>query len=122
MCRCFFPQKIIRFAAGLFGRSEYFVFSFLGTGYIATRNIVLRFKIDDPIEAISVHAFGGVLSLFLSPILSEKYGMIYLATADRSLQYSSGDHGFGLFRRYLPFYKKNTNHDFFGKGNVLFFD
>jgi len=60
-----------------------------GTGYIATRNIVLRFKIDDPIEAISVHAFGGMLSLFLSPILSEKYGMIYLATADRSLQYSS---------------------------------
>ena len=44
MCRCFFPQKIIRFAAGLFGRSEYFVFSFLGTGYIATRNIVLGFE------------------------------------------------------------------------------
>ena len=86
----------------------YFVFSFSGAGYIATRNIILRFKIDDPIEAISVHAFGGMLSLFLAPILSEKYGMIYLATADRSLQYSSGDHGFGLFRQYLPFYKKKS--------------
>ena len=90
----------------------YFVFSFLGAGYIAARNIVLRFKIDDPIEAISVHAFGGMLSLFLAPILSEKYGMIYLATADRSLQYSSGDHGFGLFRRYFFFYKK-TNKSWF---------
>ena len=97
----------------------YFVFSFLGAGYIAARNIVLRFKIDDPIEAISVHAFGGMLSLFLAPILSEKYGMIYLATADRSLQYSSGDHGFGLFRRYFFFTKKQTNHDFFRKGNVF---
>ena len=93
----------------------YFVFSFLGTGYIASRNIVLRFKIDDPIEAISVHAFGGMLSLFLAPILSEKYGMIYLATADRSLQYSSGDHGFGLFRRYLFLYKKPNQTNFFEK-------
>ena len=95
-------ESKINFTSIYFG-----IFShFLGTGYIASRNIVLRFKIDDPIEAVSVHAFGGMLSLFLAPILSEKYGMIYLATADRSLQYSSGDLGFGLFRRYLPFYKK----------------
>ena len=98
----------------------YFVLSFLGTGYIASRNIVLRFKIDDPIEAISVHAFGGVLSLFLSPILSEKYGMIYLATADRSLQYSSGDHVLDFSDDIYFFRKNQTNTDFFGKDNVFF--
>ena len=99
----------------------FFFLSLLGAGYIVARNIILRSKIDDPIEAISVHAFGGMLSLFLAPILSEKYGMIYLATADRSLQYSSGDHGFCNFETIqctkLEFWLKNFMYSL--KGFVL---
>ena len=54
---------------------------------IFQRNVVLRLRIDDPNEAISIHALGGVLSLFLAPILSEKYGMIYLMASKPSLLY-----------------------------------
>ena len=46
--------------------------------------------------------------------------MIYLATADRSLQYSSGDHVLDFSDDIYFFRKNQTNTDFFGKDNVFF--
>ena len=39
------------------------------------RNALIKLKIDDPTDAISIHAFGGLFGLIVSPFLS-KNGII----------------------------------------------
>ena len=56
-------DKIDLWAALLLG----FLAGFL---YIGIRNLVMKLKLDDPTDAISVHAFGGLYGVVVSPILA----------------------------------------------------
>ena len=56
-------NKIDLWAALLLG----FLAGFL---YIGIRNLVMKLKLDDPTDAISVHAFGGLYGVVVSPILA----------------------------------------------------
>ena len=49
--------------------------------------MLIKLKIDDPTDAISIHAAGGALGLFLAPFVSIKYGIISRSGSEKSLQY-----------------------------------
>ena len=46
-----------------------------GVCYVLSRNLLLRYNLDDPTDSISIHAIGGILSLFLSAFFSHDNGI-----------------------------------------------
>ena len=56
-------NKVDLWAALLLG----FLAGFL---YIAIRNLLMKLKLDDPSDSISIHAFGGLFGVVVSPILA----------------------------------------------------
>ena len=63
-------NKVDLWAALLLG----FLAGFL---YIAIRNLLMKLKLDDPSDSISIHAFGGLLGVVVSPILARDGIILY---------------------------------------------
>ena len=56
-----------------------------GLVYISGRNLILKFRIDDPLDVISIHGLGGLYSLLMCPILSQTNGLIFLQSEPSAL-------------------------------------
>ena len=55
-----------------------------GLTYILSRNLILKFRLDDLLDSISIHGLGGLCSLLMCPLLSNK-GLIFLQSRPAAL-------------------------------------
>ena len=46
---------------------------------------MLRFKLDDPTDAVSIHGLGGLLGLVLGPLFRNRYGVFASSFSQSSL-------------------------------------
>ncbi|XP_023345641.1 putative ammonium transporter 1 [Eurytemora carolleeae] len=56
-----------------------------GCCYVIVSKLMVRFKIDDPVDAVAVHFVGGLLGMLLAPIFMDD-GLLYGATERASLR------------------------------------
>ena len=49
---------------------------FGGFGFVATHTLMLKFKLDDPLDAVAVHGTSGLLGVICVPIFSYDSGLI----------------------------------------------
>ena len=66
------------------GWSSFVIGLISGLTYILSRNLILKFRIDDPLDSISIHGFGGLYSLLMCPLFSNS-GLIYTQSRENAL-------------------------------------
>merc|ERR1711988_635258 len=48
-----------------------------GLVYVAVSNLVVRARVDDPLDAVAVHGGGGIWGLIAAPLLAMESGIVY---------------------------------------------
>ena len=72
-----------------------------GLVYESVHALMLRLKLDDPLDAVAVHAGGGILGVICAPIFKSNYGIFWLGaySSDELMELSEE---LGLERCFKP--------------------
>ena len=57
--------------------AAFIIGSLAGPVFIAFRQVMIRLKLDDPLDAVGVHAGGGILGVLLLPFFKEGDGIFW---------------------------------------------
>ena len=59
--------------------AAFIIGSLAGAVFIVIHLLMLKFKLDDPLDAVAVHAGGGILGVFTAPFFKQDSGIFWAA-------------------------------------------